>query len=149
VQLGYHFENNGVSVIWPHAYFPGTAREQVDACARDANIFAAIDEAGATLAIWPKDGARGGTIPLVSADTGMMGYPGYMSGGLNIYTIYNNAIRFGGQIEVRSMLQPACGFWIVNRLSHNLETRTPHGAWFTEIGCVRLGDPDNNVFASR
>lgn len=150
VQLGYAFENNGVSVILSNPYYPLTAREQIVACAEEANIFAAIDgsgDAGSILAIWPKDGARGGVIPLVSPDTGMIGYPGYMAGGLNIRMIYNNAIKFGGQIKVVSSLQTACGTWIVNRLVHNLESQTPHGAWFTEVGVYRLGDPDPNVLS--
>jgi hypothetical protein len=149
VQLGYAFENNGVSVILSNPYYPGTARDQVDACATEANIFAAIDGSGAgsTLAIWPKDGSRGGVIPLVSPDSGMIGYPGYMAGGLNIRMIYNNAIKFGGQIKVVSSLQTACGTWTVNRLNHNLESQTPHGAWFTEVGVYRLGDPDPNVLS--
>lgn len=150
VQLGYHFENNGVSVILSNPYYPGTARDQIDACATEANIFAALDGngAGTTLAIWPKDGSRGGVIPLISPDTGMVGYPGYMAGGLNIRAIYNNAIRFGGQVKVQSSLKTACGTWTVNRLVHNLESQKPHGAWFTEIGVYRLGDPDPNVLSS-
>jgi hypothetical protein len=146
-QLGYAFENNGVSVILSNPYYPGTAADQIHACLTEADIYGCLDDTTHALAIWPKTASRGGQIPLISPDTGMIGYPAYVEGGLNLLTLYNPAILFAGQIQVQSSLPQACGTWVVNKLVHHLATITPDGPWFTEIGCWRLGDPNPNVLS--
>ena len=36
-------------------------------------------------------------------------------------------------VNVQSSLQPACGDWYCNYLTHNIESLTPGGAWFTDL----------------
>ncbi|CAM2143829.1 Phage tail protein [Pararobbsia alpina] len=129
--MGLTFENNGVSVQLSNPYFPGTALDQVRACARAADILYVIDRN--VLAIWPKDGQRGGDVPLISPDTGMIGYPTFSSNGLGVTSFYNPAIKPGGTIQVKSSLPVACGMWNVFNLNHNIESETPDGAWFTTL----------------
>ena len=74
---GLAFENNAVSVQLASPYFAGTLMRQMAACAKAANIYAHIDGASNTLAIWPKTGNRGGAVPVISPSTGMIGYPQY------------------------------------------------------------------------
>lgn len=135
--MGYAFENkSGVSVMLSNQYLPGTALEQAQTAAQAANINFALDDG--TMAIWPIGGSRGGTIPLISAATGMVGYPSYTGTGVQLRTLYNPAITFGGEIEVDS-ITPAKGRWTVNVLHHNLESEMPNGAWFTEMEGYRYG----------
>ncbi|MGA9869288.1 MAG: hypothetical protein WBQ75_22880, partial [Acetobacteraceae bacterium] len=139
-QMGYAFENNGVSVILSQPYFPGTARTQALACAKAANIEMFIDDTSQTLAIWPKGGNRGGEIPLISKDTGMVGYPAYSGGQqMRVTTLYNPSIRFGGQVKVQSSITPADGEWTVNKITHHLESMMPGGEWFTYLEGYHLG----------
>lgn len=135
--MGLAFENNNVQVQLSNPYFPGTALSQVRACARAANIYYAIDRN--TLAIWPKDGVRAGDVPIISVATGMVGYPKFSSNGLGLQTLFNPAIQQGGVVQVQSTLQPACGLWNVFQLSHNLESETPDGAWFTNLSAYPNG----------
>lgn len=135
--MGLAFENNGVSVQLSNPYFPGTALAQLRACARAADIYFAIDRG--TLAIWPKDGARGGDEPLISPATGMVGYPTFASNGLSLTTLFNPSIKPGGVVQVDSALKVACGKWTVLQVSHSLQSETPNGQWFTTI----LGVPVN------
>jgi hypothetical protein len=58
---GHNFENDGVSVKLSNPYFAGTAAQQMQLAAAAANINATIDLG--TLAIWPKNGSRGGKPP--------------------------------------------------------------------------------------
>jgi hypothetical protein len=136
-QMGLSFENNGVSVILRDPYFCGTAWAQVTSAARAADINATLDLG--VLAIWPKDGSRNGSIPVVSAETGMVGYPRYTDTAIGLTTLFNPAIGFGGNIQVQSALKPANGTWTVKSITHRLDAEMPGGAWFTDLECSILG----------
>lgn len=139
-QLGYSFENNGVSVILSAPYFPGTAREQAIACGKQAGIYVFFDDTSRTLAIWPPNGSRGGAIPLISAQNGMVGYPAYAGTDVIVRTLYNPNIVFGRKMQVQSIIQPACGYWIINKVTHSLESEMPDGQWFTQAQGYKLGN---------
>lgn len=129
--MGLPFENNGVSVMLNNPYFPGTAREQVQRVAEAANIEAVIDVG--VLAIWPKNGYRGNATTLISAETGMMGYPTFTSNGIALTSLFNPAVTFGARIKVESEFTPACGIWYVATLIYHLESELPHGDWSMRI----------------
>lgn len=138
-QMGYAFENGGVQVQLATPYFSGTGRQQLEAVARagDFNFF--IDDVLTTVAIWPRDGSRAGLTPLVAPETGMVGYPTHTENGIVVTTLFNPAIVFGRQLEVRSALTPANGTWTVFAVSHELESENPGGPWFTRAQCTVLG----------
>ena len=126
--MGYQFENNGVSVQLSCPYFAGTARMQAQECAEAGDFNWIIDNS--TLAIWPKNGVRKGTLVVVSPQTGMVGFPKFMNQGVVVKTLYNPDIRYGSVIKVESSLQSACGLWGVTQMVYELESETPGGAWF-------------------
>lgn len=159
--MGMQFENNGVQVKLSNGYFPGTALQQAHDIARAANIELYVDTstANGTLAIWPKTGTRGGSIPLISAASGMVGYPKFSSNGMTFRTLYNPNIRLGAQIQMQSSLtfgvapttqttignQPGGpnGVWYIaaggdGAVSHSLSAQVPGGPWFTDASCVRV-----------
>jgi hypothetical protein len=129
------FENNGVAAKLSNPYFHGSIREQALACVTAAGI-AWNGGDNNVMAIWPKNGARNGSIPLVSPETGMVGYPSYIAQGLLLKTEFNPAITFGGKIQVQSSLTPACGTWAVVSLTYELDSLYPNGKWFSVIGAV-------------
>jgi hypothetical protein len=89
------------------------------------------------MAIVPKSGARGSLVPVISAATGMVGYPVYTGPGtIRAKSLYNPTVQFLGKIQIDSIIKPATGIWRVVQLSHSLEAQVPNGDWFTDI----LGD---------
>jgi len=135
-QLGLKFENNGVAGKLTNAYFSGSAKTQAQDCVDAAGIAWNHGEGG-VLAIWPKNGSRGGQIPLIAPppDGGMKGYPTYTAYGISVETLYNPSIGFGQQVKVQSSLQAASGTWAVYGLSHHLESEMPDGKWFSTVLC--------------
>jgi len=129
--MGFKFENNGVSVMLNSPNFPGTKRAQAAAAAKAARINWMIDDS--ILAIWPADGVRSGDIPMLSPETGMVGYPTYNEMGIAVRCLYNPAIRFGGQVRIKSSLPQASKTWYVYQLAHNLESEVPGGQWFSTM----------------
>jgi hypothetical protein len=130
--MGLKFENSGVQVQLRNPYFAGSYKSQMRECAEAAGINATI--INGTLAIWPKFGFRNGAIPMVSKETGMIGYPSYTDLGIMLKTIFNPSIGFGQKINVQSSLQQATGEWVVYGLGHALdEEMLEGGQWETEI----------------
>lgn len=136
-QVNWSVQNNGVEAKITNPYHPGSPLDQLKAVAKEANI--EMDIAGNSVIIWPKGKARGNRVPLVSPDTGMVGYPAYTSTGISVTMLYTPDIAFGSLIEVKSSLPAASGKWQVQTLDYNLESETPGGAWFLTAQCWRLG----------
>lgn len=137
--MGKKFENGGVSgIVLSDPYFPGSAYQQAEACAGAAGINMALDDG--TLAIWPRGGSRGGAVPLISPDTGMIGYPTRTPIGAEVTTLWNPAVTFGAKVELRSPAVPqACGMWQVGAMDHVLESETADGSWHSRLSLLPLG----------
>lgn len=137
------FENNGVSVMLASPYFPGTGRQQAAACAAAGNFNWVIDNG--SLAIWPLNGSRAAAkIPVISAETGMDGYPTFYSLGIAVRTIFNPDIVFGSKVQCKSILKGANGTFSVNTLQYELSEQEPDGPWFQTMECSPIpGMTDN------
>lgn len=135
-QMNLGFENNGVSAILTNPYLPGTAWDQVTAAAQAADINFTIDSG--VLAIWPRAGKRQAVPPVISPDTGLIGYPQFNATGITLRTLFNPAIRQGATVQVQSELKPACGEWRVNTIAYNLSSEQPNGPWFQTLDCSLL-----------
>lgn len=128
---GWQFENNGVDAVLNNPYLPGSAYRQAISVMKAARCLMTIDRD--TLAIWKPGGSRQGSVPLISPQTGMVGYPRYRQVAVDVTTQFNPAIQFGGKIQIKSDLLPACGVWPVVYVEHELETEIVNGKWFTII----------------
>jgi hypothetical protein len=139
-QMGYGFENGGVEgVVLTSPNYPGTGRQQLESVARDGGFNFFVDDVINAVAIWPRDGVRGGQIPLINAATGLVGFPTHTENGILVTSLFNPAVIFGRAIQVESVLTPAAGQWTVFAVSHDLESLAPGGAWFTRAQCTVLG----------
>ncbi|KAK0331554.1 hypothetical protein LTR94_028466 [Friedmanniomyces endolithicus] len=129
-QMGYGFENSGVSARLTNPYYPGDAGTQVKQICNDIGCNVDLDEAQKILAIWPQDQVRNGSVVEVAASTGT---------GIQLASIYDPNITFGRAIEVESQFSPANGQWVVVGLAHQLDALIPNGQWMTEIECGYFG----------
>lgn len=129
--MGYVFENNGVNVQLSDVYLANTDMEQAKNLARMAGIDYYLDDT--VFAITPKNTPRRGLVPIISAQSGMIGYPTYDGIGVNFATLFNPGVRFGGLVKVETDVTQAAGEWVVSSISHRLEAEKPDGAWFSQI----------------
>lgn len=133
-------ENSGVDVKLANPYYPGTLWQQALDCAREGQFNLFLDDT--VLAIWPQGTSRGGLIPDIGPDTGLVGYPTHTQGGIEFRTIFNPSIVFGGRVKLRSILTPAIGdTWRPAIVTHELESEMPNGKWFTTVQCFLLDQP--------
>lgn len=134
---GLTFENNGVKTTLQNPYLPGDTISKARAVARAAGIELFIDDK--VLAICPRGTGRKGQIPLISPSSGLIGYPQFDRIGVSFHTLYNPAIRFGGLVNIDTIVEPARGTWRVTGLNHSLSCQMPGGAWQSTIRCTDSG----------
>ena len=129
--LGYTFENNGVTTQLTDLYLPNTGLEQAKDLARAAGCDLYLDDK--VLAITPPNVPRKALIPVISPSSGLVGYPTFDGVGVNFQALFNPGVTFGGSIKLETDVQQAAGEWIVTSVAHRLESEKPGGAWFSTI----------------
>lgn len=149
-QLGMGFENNGVSIKLSRPYLYGSLRDQVDRICRHAGVAWAVVN-GNTLAIWPRDKNRTarGSVPVISPENGMVGYPAFTQQGIIVKTVFNPQIAVGALVEVRSSLLSGIGAaapqvnfptqWAINKVDLQLESEVPNGDWLMTLYAYNPG----------
>lgn len=137
-QMGYTFENSGVSAVLNDPYKPGTPKSQIASICRDIDCQSDIDDAARVVAVWPKDKARGAQSVRIAPDSGLVGYPSFTQGGVQFSTLYNPNLVFGAPVDLESQFKTANGQWKVYQLAHRLESEVPGGQWFTDVECSYL-----------
>jgi hypothetical protein len=156
-RMGMAFENNGVQVQLSNPYLVGSLRKQAESVARAAGIEMCFDSTASVpiLAIWPKMRTRGSAIPLINAQSGLIGYPRFNDRGVSFRCLFNPSIRVGGQIQLQSQIggAPASsgatvqqvqqagpnGTWVVyGPLTYSLSAQEPDGPWFCDATCYRV-----------
>lgn len=127
-----NFISHDVDVVIPSSYFPGSALDQIRSCANAAGIDYIIEFG--TLSIWPKNGSRAGEIPVISPESGMIGYPTFSSQGVLLECEFLPNVRVGGKVTVeKSSIPMANGTWVVFQAAHNISSELPDGPWFTSL----------------
>ena len=129
--LGYTFENNGVTTQLTDLYLPNTGLEQAKDLARAAGCDLYLDDK--VLAITPPNVPRKALIPVISPTSGLIGYPTFDGVGVNFQALFNPGVTFGGSIKLETDVQQATGEWIVTSVAHRLESEKPGGAWYSTI----------------
>lgn len=143
-QMGFTFENNGVNVTVPKGtYLGNTAYFQAQSLMEAYKFDMYIDKG--VLAICPPGTPRHTpVVPLISASSGMIGYPYMNSMGIVFDTFFNPDVLFGGQVQIQSSVEPASGTWHVNNVSHTLESIIPGGRWQSTVCCDKQGIAGNS-----
>jgi len=141
--LGKTFVNNsnngaGVHVTLVDTYAEGTLIDQLRALAQAADINVYNDDR--TLSITPRNQAVTVDVPVISPDTGLVGYPTFDATGVNFRCLFNPAIVFGGAVQLVTSLPEAAGQWIVDSVGASLESERPNGAWFSNVRASRHGN---------
>ena len=130
---GFNFVNEGVTGTLINPYFSGTAIDQLRKCAHQSQVDYEIRLQ--TLSVWPKGASRTGDIPIISPATGMVSYPTFQMSHVSVRSIFLPGISLGMQFKIEgSTFAKANGLWTaLHGVTHNLESQTPGGAWFTDL----------------
>jgi len=137
---GYDFENNGVSVQLIDQVLTGSTLDKIKAVCRAAAIRYTIDND--TLAIWPDTGYRSGEVLALSPQSGMIGYPIFNESYMGLRHEFLPTAKVGGRFSLSGSIVTTANTdrpWTIAAVTHNLETITPGGVWFTELHGYNFG----------
>lgn len=129
--IGYTVVNNGVLAKLENPYFEGNPISQIQQCAHAAGI--EIDFRLGAIYIWPQGGSIDDTIPLISPQHGLIGYPVFSNYGINFQCQYSDLILRGRKIQLETSLPNGSGVYTVQSAVHHLSTWTEGGPWSTIV----------------
>lgn len=129
--IGYTVVNNGVLAKLENPYFEGNPISQIQQCSHAAGI--EIDFRLGAIYIWPQGGSIDDTIPLISPQHGLIGYPVFSSYGINFQCQYSDLILRGRKIQLETSLPNGSGVYTVQSAVHHLSTWTEGGPWSTIV----------------
>ena len=98
------------------------------------------------------------TLPVISAKTGMIGYPKYSTSGISLTALLRPDITFWHPLTLKSAYSPTGwadnfqngnppwdGLWLPTSVHHDISSETSQGTWHTHVSCIRttLGQRQN------
>lgn len=141
-EAGYSFENKGISASVANSVFVGSPVEKAKTLARQADVDLLIDDNKFT--IQPFKAPKDGQIPLLSKNTGLIGYPSFSNEGINCKCVFNDKLKVGSYFKLESVLPHASGEWQITKVEHRLEAYTPKsGTWESDVTGVLPGGNTN------
>ncbi|HBB1636846.1 TPA: hypothetical protein J0601_000915 [Escherichia coli] len=129
--IGYTVVNNGVLAKLENPYFEGNPISQIQQCAHAAGI--EIDFRLGAIYIWPQGGSIDDTIPLISPEHGLIGYPVFSNYGINFQCQYSDLILRGRKVQIETSLPNGSGVYTVQSAIHHLSTWTEGAPWATIV----------------
>jgi hypothetical protein len=137
-QMGFPFENNGVTGTLNTPYFPGTLMDQFRQLAEAARFDYYFDPKS-TLIICPRNQPRKNQSAVVLSPTsGLSAYVTLNRFGIEFDALFQPAFELGSPIEIRNSETPgANGLWFVYNFTHELDAVKPGGRWFSHLQCMR------------
>lgn len=129
---GLLFENQDVNAQIQNSVFTGSPIEQARQAANQIGAELIIDDEKMILI---KNGASvKGNVPVISATSGLLGYPVMSQNGIECKAIFNPDFKFAGLVEIQSMVPKVAGQWRIIKLTHNLAANLPNaGQWESSI----------------
>ncbi|WP_105653543.1 hypothetical protein [Cronobacter malonaticus] len=129
--IGYTVVNNGVLAKLENPYFEGNPIAQIQQCAHAAGI--EIDFRLGAIYIWPQGGSIDDTIPLISPEHGLIGYPVFSNYGINFQCQYSDLILRGRKVQIETSLPNGSGVYTVQSAIHHLSTWAEGAPWATIV----------------
>lgn len=128
-KAGYKFENQGVTSQLTDCIFNGSPLQQAYQAARQVGATLILDDG--TFYLLNRGMARDpDSVPLITAETGLLGYPSISNNGIVCRCIYRPDLKFGGLVKIGSFVPKASGTWRIVQLSHKISANIPgNGDW--------------------
>lgn len=138
-RIGYTFEDNGVSKKLDNVYLCNSDIKKIQWLAENADLDLYIENNH--IAVTNKGQPRKIKIPVITPDTGLIGYPTPTMQGIQFQCFYDPLIRFGGLVRIKDSLIDVCnGDWLIYGVRAMLETESDSARWFMDVAAGARGD---------
>ena len=138
-EMGYSFKNAGVTTQVQNCIFNGSPLQKLRVLSEQYHIETIIDDG--EIIIQPRGEVRKtGTIPYLTEESGLAGYPAFTDNGISLVALYNPDFKFGGLVRVKSIVPRASGEWKIVKLTHSVSAYSKNAEWFSEIEATWKGE---------
>lgn len=138
---GKTFRNDGVSATVSDCVITGDPVTKMRQVANAVGADLLIDDDEIVLLPRGKQRSATGTIPVLSAQTGMIGYPTFSSQGITANSYFRPDFKIGAAVRIESIVPFATGVWKIVSLKHELTVNSPTmNAWRTSIEGMWLNE---------
>lgn len=135
-----NYVDQGIAgTVTRNVYEAHAARDQIAAVCQAYNVGSQIE--GDTLYVWDKKNGRQGEIPVISAKTGLMGYPTRSANQVNFRCLFNPLVRYAGPVKIESSITQVNGIWMPVMVMATLQSETPGGFWMMDVSAMRSLEP--------
>ena len=136
---GYGFKSAGLAgKTEQNPHYSGSPMDQIRGICGTHNLWYQIFDD--VLTAWPRDSAVDDAVPLVSADSGLIGYPVFTQSGITFQTQFSTLLSQGRVVELETALPNASGRYLLTVVEHFLTSWTDGGSWHTVSQGVRRQD---------
>lgn len=138
---GYTFTNAGVDAQLSDSVINGDPITKMRTAADAVGADLIIDDNEVVLL--PKGATRptGSSAPLVSVETGMIGYPTFTTTGIQANSFFKPDLKIASLVKVESIVPGATGIWKVTQLTHDLSANNPgRQVWATSFQAIWIED---------
>ncbi|MCW6569814.1 baseplate hub protein [Yersinia ruckeri] len=135
--FGFRLEATGLDgIIAQNPHFAGSPMDQIrDICLAHNLWYQVFDN---VLTVWPAKSAVDDIVPLVSTESGLIGYPVFSQSGIAFQTRFSTLLSQGRVIELETSLPNANGRYLLNIVEHYLSSWTDGGNWHTVCQATRV-----------
>lgn len=135
-RAGLNYVDQGIpGTLTQCVYEAHSARDQIAAICQAYNVGSLIESG--TLYVWDKKVGRKIEMPIISATTGLMGYPTRDAISVNFKCLYNPKIHYAGPVKIESSINQVNGIWLPTRIMQTLQSETPGGFWMMDVSAQR------------
>ncbi|CRY10492.1 hypothetical protein [Yersinia enterocolitica] len=140
--FGFKLNAHGLDgIIAQSPNFAGSPMDQIrDICLAHGLRYQIFDN---VVTVWPEKSAIDDVVPLVSSESGLIGYPVFSQNGMTFQTQFSTLLSQGRVIELVTSLPNASGRYLLNVVEHFLSSWTEGGSWHTVCQASRMMQENN------
>lgn len=140
--FGFKLNAYGIDgVIAQNPNFAGSPMDQIrDICLAHGLRYQIFDN---VVTVWPEKSVVDDVVPLVSSESGLIGYPVFSQNGITFQTQFSTLLSQGRVIELVTSLPNASGRYLLNVVEHFLSSWTEGGSWHTVCQASRMMQENN------
>lgn len=116
---------DGVVMTNPH--YEGSIFDQLVRMCHDFDITMSV--MAPTISFWPRNATKDDSVPLISAEYGLIGYPIFSNGGIMFQTQFSTLLTTGRNINIKTAVPHIDGQYKLSTVTHELSTWTEDGPW--------------------
>lgn len=140
-ECGKRFTNCGVQASLTDCVLNGDPIAKMRTIADAVGADLVIDDDEVVLIPQSKPRVSDSGVPLISAETGMIGYPTFSGQGISVSMFFKPELQIGAAVRIESIVPYASGTWKIVSLSHDLSVNNPSASsWTTSINGMWLSE---------